>query len=77
MRDVILVLAATLSETVPLPEPEAPAPIVAQVRLSDVLQLHPVGAVTATGKVPPPDVIVLLAVGLIAKVQGAPPWFTV
>ena len=53
MRDVILVLAATLSETVPLPEPEAPAPIVAQVRLSDVLQLHPVGAVTATGKVPP------------------------
>jgi hypothetical protein len=48
VRDVLLVLAATLYATFPLPVPVAPTPIVIQASLLAAVQLHPALAVTTT-----------------------------
>ena len=52
-----VVLATTLSETVPLPLPEAPALTVSHDALLAAVHPHPVVPVTDTEKVPAPDVI--------------------
>jgi hypothetical protein len=48
VRDVVLVLAATLYPTVPLALPLAPEVIVIQLALLTAVHVHPVPALTAT-----------------------------
>jgi hypothetical protein len=56
VRDVVAVLPATESDTVPLPAPDAPEVTVIQDALLDAVQLQPVVPVTVTVKGPPVDV---------------------
>ena len=56
VRDVVAVLPATESDTVPLPAPDAPEVTVIQDALLDAVQLQPVVPVTFTVKGPPVDV---------------------
>jgi hypothetical protein len=48
VRDALLVFAATLYATFPLPVPVAPTPTVIQASLLTAVQLHPALAVTTT-----------------------------
>jgi hypothetical protein len=54
VRDTVLVLAAALKLTVPLPVPLAPAVTVSHVALLAAVHAQPVPAVTLTEPVPPP-----------------------
>jgi hypothetical protein len=56
VRDVVAVLLATESDTVPLPAPEAPEVTVIQGVLLDAVQLQPVVPVTVAVKGPPDEV---------------------
>ena len=56
VRDEVAVLAATDSDTVPLPAPDAPAVTVIQDAPLDAVQLQPVVRVTVTVNGPPVDV---------------------
>ena len=56
VRDEVAVLAATDSDTVPLPAPDAPAVTVIQEALLDAVQLQPVVPATVTVNGPPIDV---------------------
>ena len=56
VRDEVAVLAATDSDTVPLPAPDAPAVTVIQDALLDAVQLQPVVPVTVAVNGPPVDV---------------------
>jgi hypothetical protein len=56
VRDDVAVLAATDSDTMPLPAPDAPAVTVIQEALLDAVQLQPVVPVTVTVNGPPTDV---------------------
>ena len=55
VREPVDVLAATLSETLPLPDPDAPAPTVIQELLLTAVHAQPVVPVTLTEYEPPPD----------------------
>jgi hypothetical protein len=55
VRGVVVVLAATLKVTVPLPEPLAPAVTVSQVALLVAVHAHPLDVVTVNEPVPPSD----------------------
>ena len=54
VRDVVVVLAATLNATVPVPEPLAPLVIVIQPTLLEAVHAQPPGLVTVNEPVPPP-----------------------
>ena len=56
VREALVALAATLTCTVPLPEPVAPDVRVIQEALLVEVQLQPLVAVTAMLAVPPDDV---------------------
>jgi hypothetical protein len=53
-RPAVLVLAAAASVTLPLPEPDPPVTVIHE-RLFVVDHVHPVGAVTVTFVLSPPD----------------------
>jgi hypothetical protein len=53
----VVVFAATLSATLPSPDPLAPAVTVIQAALLTAVQVQPVGAVTETLLVPPAAVL--------------------
>jgi hypothetical protein len=55
VRGVVVVLAATLNVTMPLPEPLAPPVMVIQLALLEAVQAHPPEVVTVTEPVPPSD----------------------
>ena len=55
-RELLVLLAATLICTVPLPDPEPPDVTVIHDALLVAVQLHPLVAVTATLADPPDDV---------------------
>jgi hypothetical protein len=61
--------AATLNETVPLPDPEAPAVSVIQSAFVTAVHAQPSPAVTATVPVPPADATGCDA-GAIEKLHG-------
>ena len=56
VRDVVAVLPATESDTVPLPAPDAPEVTVIQDALLDAVQLQPVVPVTVAVNGPPDEV---------------------
>jgi len=68
-------LAAAVTVTVPFPVPVAPLVTVNHVALLEAVQLHPAGAVTVIGAVPP-AVGMVRTVGDRVYVHAAPPWFT-
>jgi hypothetical protein len=57
VRDALLVFAATLYATFPLPVPVAPTPTVIQASLLAAVQLHPALAVTTTFPLAPIDAV--------------------
>jgi hypothetical protein len=76
VRVVVVVLAATAYDTVPVPLPDAPALIVIHASLLVAVQAHPVAAVTVT--VPDePAATALADAGAIVGAHGAPAWVTV
>jgi hypothetical protein len=76
VRDVVAVLAATDSETVPLPVPEPPEVTVIHEAPLDEVQLQPLVPLTFTVNGPPVDVAEV-DVGETVKLHGAPAWLTV
>src|SRR5262245_52396340 len=58
MRGDVEVFAATLKETVPLPDPLAPPVIRIQLSLLTAVHPHPVAASTSTSPAPPADPMV-------------------
>jgi hypothetical protein len=76
VRGVVVVLAATLYVTEPLPLPVAPAVTVIQASLLVAVQPQPLAAVTVTVPVPAADVG-LADAGEMVDVQGAAAWLTV
>jgi hypothetical protein len=52
-REVVAVLAATVYDTVPLPDPLAPPVIVSHVDASLAVHVHPLDVVTVTLALPP------------------------
>jgi hypothetical protein len=76
LREVVDGFAATLNETVPLPEPLAPAVIVIQVALLAAVHAQPVAAVTLVDEGPPLPPIDRVA-GEIAGVHAAAASLTV
>jgi hypothetical protein len=77
VRDTVVVFAATLYATLPLPLPVAPLVIVIHDALLVALHEHPVPAVTLTVPEAAADVVRLDDVGRIVKAQGAPGCVTV
>ena len=72
VRELVLLLAAALNATVPVPVPLAPPVTVSQdVLLLTPVHAHPAGDVTAVEPVPPPAATEPL-VGAIAYVQVMP-----
>ncbi len=55
VRELVDVFAATLSETLPLPVPDAPEVTAIQDALLDAVHVQPVVPVTPTERAPPPD----------------------
>ena len=55
VRELVDVLDATLSETVPFPDPDAPVLTVIHELLLTAVHVQPVVPVTLTEKEPPPD----------------------
>jgi hypothetical protein len=76
LRAAVVVFAAALMPTVPLPLPLAPDVTLNHVSLLAAVHGQPVPAVTLTVPVPPAAVIAWL-VGLIAYVHAAAAWLTV
>lgn len=76
VRDTVPVFAATRTDTLPLPLPEAPAVTVIHEALLSADHVHEVLAVTPTVNVPPPEPADWLA-GEMLKVQPGAAWVTV
>ena len=76
VRDAVPAFAATWTDTLPLPLPEAPAVTVIHAALLTADHVHEVLAVTPTVKVPPAELADWLA-GEMLKVQPAAAWVTV
>jgi hypothetical protein len=76
VRDAVVVLAAALKLTDPLPLPEAPAVTVIHAALLAAVHAQPVGIVTVIDPVPP-AVATFCEVGAIVAVQTTPACVTV
>lgn len=68
-----VVFNAAVSETVPLPEPEAPLAMVSQAELLVAVQSQLAGVVTLTERLPPPAVALRLA-GATVMPHALPAW---
>jgi hypothetical protein len=76
VRDAVPAFAATRTDTLPLPLPEAPAVTVIHATLLSADQVHAVLAVTPTENVPPPEPADWLVREML-KLQPAPACVTV
>jgi hypothetical protein len=77
VRDAPAVLAATLSDTVPLPVPLAPDDTVIHDALLVAVREQPVIPVTETLTVPPAAATVVLVADSVNAVHAAAAWVTV